>query len=730
MKNLSLLVMLLLGQRLFAFQGPILVYKNKKATVERRIDDLLKRMTLDEKILQLNQQTVGDNNNPNNNGYQKPAFPDGIGSLICFSSDPAFRNTVQKRAMEQTRLGIPILFGYDVIHGFRTIFPISLAQGCSWNPALVKEACAIAAKETKLSGIDWTFSPMIDVARDPRWGRVSEGYGEDPYTNAQFGAASVKGYQGKKLSDAYSIAACLKHYIGYGMSEGGRDYHYADISAQSLWETYMVPYEAGVKAGAATVMSGFNDISGIPASANPYTLTQILKQRWKHDGFVVSDWGSVEQLIAQGVAKDRKEAGLKAFMAGVEMDMVDDIYRQNLKQLIAEKKVPISKIDDAVKRVLRVKFRLGLFDNPYTQIVDQRYLQPESKALAQKLAAECMVLLKNNGHILPIGPNIKQIALIGPLAKDQEDLLGNWAAHGAATDVESVFDGMVKEFGQKAQINYANGCEIEGDDESGIDEAVNIAKKSDIIVICLGEKKNWTGENASRSTIALPVIQEKLVKALKKLNKPIILVLSNGRPIELVRLEPMSDAIIEMWQPGVAGGSVLSSILSGRINPSGKLDITFPLTTGQIPTYYNMRQSARPYAGKYQDIPNDPLYWFGHGLSYTDFNYGTIHLSAFKVHKNEKLIATVEVTNTGKVPGKETVLWYILSHASSISRPMKELKYFEKREIESSGKYVFKFELDPERDLSFPDADGQRHLEAGDFYIQAGNQKIKFELTD
>ncbi len=731
MKFFTLLAPLLFVQSIYVTKPPAApLYKDKNAPIERRIEDLLKRMTLDEKILQLNQQTVGDNNNPNNNGYQKPAFPAGIGSLIYFSTDPVFRNTLQKRAVEETRLGIPVLFGYDVIHGYRTIYPISLAQGCSWNPALVEEACSVAAKETKLSGIDWTFSPMIDVARDPRWGRVSEGYGEDPYTNAVFGVASVKGYQGKKLSDTYSIAACLKHYIGYGLSEGGRDYHYADISAQSLWETYMVPYEAGVKAGAATLMSGFNDISGIPASANPYTLTQVLKQRWGHDGFVVSDWGSVDQLIAQGVAKDRKEAGLKAFMAGVEMDMVDGIYQQNLQQLITENKVPMAKIDDAVRRVLRVKFRLGLFDHPYTAIVGQRYLQPESKAVAQKLAEESMVLLKNNQHVLPLNINIKQIALIGPLAKDQVDLLGNWSAQGLAKDAETVFDGVTKEFGQKAQINYAKGCDFEGTNESGIAEAVNSARKSDVIVVCLGEKKTWSGENSSRSTIALPAVQEKLVQELKKTGKPIVLVLASGRPLELVRLEPMADAVIEMWQPGVAGGTALASILSGRVNPSGKLDITFPLTSGQIPTYYDMRQSARPNSGKYQDIPTEPLYWFGHGLSYTSFSYGAISLSSAQIHKNQKLVATVEVTNSGAVAGKETALWYISSHASSVSRPMKELKYFEKKEINAGGKYIFRFELDPMRDLSFPDADGKRHLEAGDFYLQAGDQKIKFELVE
>lgn len=704
------------------------VYKNKNVSIERRIDDLLGRMTLDEKIQQLTQLTVGDNNNPNNTGYQKPDFPAGVGSLICFSSDPVFRNAIQRRAMEETRLGIPILFAHDVIHGFRTIYPISLAQGCSWDPELVKQACAMAAKESKLSGIDWTFSPMIDIARDPRWGRVAEGYGEDPYTNAVFGSASVKGYQGNKLSDPYSIVACLKHYVGYGRSEGGRDYHYSDVSAQSLWETYLVPYDACIKAGAFTVMSGFNDISGIPASANPYTLTTILKQQWGFKGFVVSDWGSVDQLVAQGVAEDKMEASSKAINAGVDMDMEDNVYGPTLKQLITDKKVSMIRINDAVKRVLWVKFNLGLFDKPYAPVVEQRYLQPDSKNTALHLAEESIVLLKNKQNILPLGTNIKHIAVIGPLAKDRANLLGSWSAHGDANDVISIFDGLEKEFGKQAQISYAKGCNTDGDDESGLNEAVSVAKNSDVIVVCLGEQNGWSGENASRSTIALPAIQEKLVQELKKTGKPIVLVLANGRPLELARLEPISDAIVELWQPGITGGDALAAILSGKVNPSGKLDITFPLTSGQIPTYYDMRQSARPTSGKYQDISTEPLYWFGYGLSYTNFAYSPINLSATKLAKGQKLIATVEVTNTGSVDGKEAVLWYISSHASSISRPLKELKYFEKKEIGVGNKSIFKFEIDPMRDLSFPDAEGKRHLEPGNFILQAGNQKVTFEL--
>jgi len=731
---LSLISILLVAQLLVSAQTKNTVYKDKNAPIEARIKDLVSKMNLDEKILQLNQYTYGINTNVNNIGDEIKDTPAGIGSLIYFSADPVLRNTIQKKAMEESRLGIPILFGFDVIHGFRTVYPISLAQACSWNPGLVTEAATVAAKEAKLSGIDWTFSPMIDVARDPRWGRVAEGYGEDPYTNAVFGVATVNGYQGKKLSDTYSIAACLKHFVGYGKSEGGRDYRYSDISNQSLWETYLPPYEACVKAGAATLMSSFNDISGVPGSANPYTLTEILKKRWKHDGFVVSDWNAIEQLIAQGVAIDRKEAGYKAFVSGVEMDMKDNIYVENFKQLIAEKKIPMSNIDDAVSRVLRVKFRLGLFDKPYSDVVPEasRYLSPESKVIARKLASESMVLLKNEGNTLPLSTAIKQVALVGPMAADKANLLGAWSYNGKESDVESISEGLEKEFGQSLKINIAKGCDFDGRDESGFAEAVALAQKSDVVLVCIGEKKEWSGENASRSTIALPAIQEKLVQELQKTGKPIVLILSNGRPLELVRLEPLANAIIEIWQPGVCGGSALAGILSGKINPSGKLAITFPLTTGQIPTYYNMRQSARPSGGQgnYQDISTEPLYWLGHGLSYTTFNYGEPKPSATKIKKSEKLTVEVEVTNSGKVSGTETVLWYISDPACSISRPMKELKYFEKKELAAGAKVTFKFVIVPNRDLSYVDSDGKRFLEAGDYYVIVNNQKVKFEIIE
>lgn len=733
-RKLILLYLLILVQVSVTAQNGFknAIYKQKDAPVEDRVNDLLSKMTLEEKILQLNQNIGGYNNDEYKIAELIKTIPPEIGSLIYFDANPVWRNSIQKKAMEKSRLGIPILFGFDVIHGYRTVYPISLAQACSWNPALVTQAAAIAAKEAKLSGIDLTFSPMLDVARDGRWGRVSEGYGEDPYTNAIFGVATVKGYQGNSLSDRYSIAACLKHYVGYGRSEGGRDYHSSEISRQSLWETYLVPFEACVEAGAASVMSAFNDISGVPASANHYTLTHVLKNKWKFDGFVVSDWGALTKLIAQGVAKDKKEAGLKAFNAGVDMDMFDSIYYKYLDELLIEKKISMERIDDAVARILRVKFRSGLFDNPYTEFVNEsdRYLHAESKAIVQKLAAESMVLLKNNPKTLPIKSSVKQIALIGPIAKDKANIIGGWEGHGKAADVESIYEGLVKEFGKNVILNYAKGCDFDSTDESGFREAVLAAEKSDLILVCLGERLRWTGENASRSTLALPAIQEKLVFELKKTGKPIVLILSNGRPLELIRLEPQVDAIIEMWQPGICGGTALAQILSGKINPSGKLSMTFPLTTGQIPVYYAMRQSGEPNSGKYQDIPTEPLYWFGHGLSYTTFEYGTVKISSERIKKTEKLIAEVEVTNTGEMAGSETVHWYISDPSCSVSRPMKELKFFEKKELAKGEKSVFRFEIDPERDLSYTDDNGNQLLETGDFYVIVNNQKTKFEIID
>ena len=707
------------------------MYKDAKAPIEKRIDDLISRMTLEEKILQLNQYTLGRNNNVNNVGEEVKKVPSEIGSLIYFDINPELRNSMQKKAMEESRLGIPIIFGYDAIHGFRTIYPISLGQACSWNPGLVEQACAVSAQEARMSGVDWTFSPMIDVARDPRWGRVAEGYGEDPYTNGVFAAASVRGYQGDDMSAENRMAACLKHYVGYGASEAGRDYVYTEISAQTLWDTYLLPYEMGVKAGAATLMSSFNDISGVPGSANPYIMTEILKKRWKHDGFIVSDWGAVEQLKNQGLAATKKDAARYAFNAGLEMDMMSHAYDRYLKELVEEGKVTMAQVDESVRRVLRVKFRLGLFERPYTPVTNEkdRFFRPQSMAVAAQLAAESMVLLKNDNQILPL-TNKKKIAVVGPMAKNGWDLLGSWCGHGKDTDVEMLYDGLTAEFGGDAELRYAMGCKPQGNDRSGFAGALDVARWSDVVIVCLGEMLTWSGENASRSTIALPQIQEELVKELKEAGKPIILVLSNGRPLELNRMEPLCDAILEIWQPGINGARSMAGILSGRINPSGKLAMTFPYSTGQIPIYYNRRKSGRGHQGFYKDITSDPLYPFGHGLSYTEFKYGTVTPSATKVKRGDKLSAEVTVTNTGARDGAETVHWFISDPYCSITRPVKELKHFEKQLIKAGETKTFRFDIDLERDFGFVNEDGKRFLEAGEYHILVQGQTIKIELID
>ena len=707
------------------------LYKDAKAPIEKRIDDLISRMTLEEKILQLNQYTLGRNNNVNNVGEEVKKVPSEIGSLIYFDINPELRNSMQKKAMEESRLGIPIIFGYDAIHGFRTIYPISLGQACSWNPGLVEQACAVSAQEARMSGVDWTFSPMIDVARDPRWGRVAEGYGEDPYTNGVFAAASVRGYQGDDMSAENRMAACLKHYVGYGASESGRDYVYTEISAQTLWDTYLLPYEMGVKAGAATLMSSFNDISGVPGSANPYIMTEILKKRWKHDGFIVSDWGAVEQLKNQGLAATKKDAARYAFNAGLEMDMMSHAYDRHLKELVEEGKVTMAQVDESVRRVLRVKFRLGLFERPYTPVTNEkdRFFRPQSMAVAAQLAAESMVLLKNDNQILPL-TNKKKIAVVGPMAKNGWDLLGSWCGHGKDTDVEMLYDGLTAEFGGDAELRYAMGCKPQGNDRSGFAGALDVARWSDVVIVCLGEMLTWSGENASRSTIALPQIQEELVKELKEAGKPVILVLSNGRPLELNRMEPLCDAILEIWQPGINGARSMAGILSGRINPSGKLAMTFPYSTGQIPIYYNRRKSGRGHQGFYKDITSDPLYPFGHGLSYTEFKYGTVTPSATKVKRGDKLSAEVTVTNTGARDGAETVHWFISDPYCSITRPVKELKHFEKQFIKAGETKTFRFDIDLERDFGFVNEDGKRFLEAGEYHILVQGQTVKIELID
>lgn len=704
-------------------------YRDASAPVDARVEDLLRQMTLHEKVMQLNQYTLGRNDNVNNIGEAVKNIPAEIGSLIYFDTDPELRNAMQKRAVEQSRLGIPIIFGYDDIHGFKTLYQISLGQACSWNPELVERMCAHSAREARWSGVDWTFSPMIDVARDPRWGRVAEGYGEDPYVNGVFGAATVRGYQGAGLTSQDAVASCLKHFVGYGASEAGRDYVYTEISRPTLWNVYLYPYKMSVDAGAVSLMSAFNDISGVPASANHYTLTEILRERWGFDGLMVSDWDAVKQLINQGYCANLKEASATALEAGVDMDMMSHGYDRYLEELVEEGKVPEAVVDEAVRRVLRVKFRLGLFENPYTpeSTPEERFFRPEAMQTASELAAESMVLLKNDG-ILPL-KGIKRLAVIGPLAKNGSDLRGNWRGHSEAGEIDVFYDAIVREF-PDVEVRYAEGCEVEGKKADKINDIVELAKWADAVVLCLGEKLNWSGENTSRTSIALPNGQQALLSTVSMAGKPVVVTLTNGRPLELCHIVPFAKAIVETWQPGCNGASALAGILSGRINPSGKLAITFPYVTGQIPIYYNRHKSGRRGTqGIYKDgMPTEPLYSFGHGMSYTTFEYGE-PVVAGTASLDAPFTVEVSVSNTGAVDGKEAVLWYVSDpYCSVLTRPEKELKFFEKKMIEAGATEVFRFEVDPSRDLGYLDADGRYFVEPGEYHIIVGDKDLKLDL--
>lgn len=732
-KQLKLILLLLpsvlmVSSNLCAKNEGKMLYKDAKAPIEERIDDLLSRMTLKEKVMQLNQYTLGRNNIENNKGEEVKEIPAEIGSLIYFPTDPELRNRMQRHAMKDSRLGIPILFGYDAIHGFRTIFPIPLGQACSWNTELVEKACRVSAQECRMSGVDWTFSPMIDVSRDPRWGRVAEGYGEDPYANGVFAKASVKGYQGANLANGMSVAACLKHYVGYGASEAGRDYVYTEISRQTLWDTYLPPYKMGVDAGAATIMSSFNDISGVPGSANHYTLTEVLRNKWNYKGMVVSDWGAIMQLQSQGLAKDLKDAGMYAMNAGLDMDMMSHSYDAYLEALVNEGKVSLASVDEAVRRVLRVKFQLGLFENPYTPTSksSERFLKSESMQIASQMATESMVLLKNNG-ILPL-KGVGKIAVMGPMADNAHDMLGCWWGHGENKDVVKLLTGINQEFGKSAEVRYISGCDFDGDDQSDFSQAKELAKWADVVILCMGEKGSWSGENNSHAKIELPEIQQQLIEIVHKAGGKIVLALASGRPVILGSAVQASDAILEIWHPGILGGEALAGILSGRYNPSGKLAMTFPYSQGQIPIYYNRRNSARRHQGFYKDMTSEPLYPFGYGLSYTHFTYGVPVADKLTVSKDDHFSITIPVTNDGGMNGKEAVLWYVSVPYSSITRPCKELKFFEKKMIRKGETVNYVFDVDVERDLGYVDDQGHRFVEAGEVSILVGGQKLKIHI--
>jgi beta-glucosidase len=709
-------------------------YRRADLPVEQRIADLLGRMTLEEKIDQLHQCGVGDTN-PNNLAARGDQFRPTYGSFIIggpWETVLATRNAIQRQAVAGSRLGIPALFGSDVIHGYRTITPTPLAQACSWNPELVRQGCAMAAAEARAHGIDWTFAPMVDHCVDPRWGRIAETFGESPYAASVYSAASVRGFQGEKFGGTASIAACLKHFVGYGASEGGRDYAYTEISPQTLWEKHLPPFEAGVRAGARTVMSAFNDLNGTPASAHAHTLTGILRHRWGLTGPVVSDWASVAQLMNQGFAADGAEAAEKALNAGVDIDMAAGLYREHLAALVAAGRVKLATIDEAVRRVFRLKFEFGLFEHPYTEtnaLTAPATLNADNLALVEELAARSIVLLKNNGA-LPLAATARRIALLGPLCAISEPLLGYWAQQGQPVETPSIADALKERLPAGVALRVEPGCSIQGAATDDLAPALAAARESDLVILCVGEEGWMSGENASRTTLRLAGRQEELVQVVLATGKPVVLVIVSGRPIELQAFEGKVNAIVAAWEGGSRAAAALADILTGRRNPSGRLAVTWPRTAGQIPLYHNMRPRARTGdEGAYRDMPTTPLYEFGHGLGYTTFTYSPLRLNRAEVKNDGKLVAEITVTNTGKREGVETVFWFIRDPAASITRPLKELKHFEQAVLAPGASRVFQFEIEPMRDLSFPDGDGRRILEPGEIILTAGGSSARFNVA-
>jgi beta-glucosidase len=706
-------------------------YRRTDLPIEERVSDLLGRMTLAEKLDQLHQCGIGDTN-PNNLAQRADEFRPTYGSFIVGGPPDkllATRNALQRRAVEESRLGIPALFAADVIHGYRAILPIPLAQACAWDPALVERGAALAAAEARAHGIDWTFAPMVDHCVDPRWGRIAETFGESPYAASVFAAAAVRGFQGAQLGGPASVAACLKHYVGYGASEGGRDYVYTEIAPQTLWEMHLPPFAAGVKAGARSVMSAFNDLNGVPTSANPYTLTEVLRHRWGFQGVVVSDWASVAQLVNQGHAADGAEAAQKAIAAGVDIDMSSGLYRGEIPGLLAAHRLDQATVDEAVRRVLRLKFELGLFEHPYASANALTGAAPNSEqlSLAEDFAARSIVLLKNAGALPLTG--IKRLAVVGPLAVVGGPLLGCWAQQGRWQETPSIADVLRERRPTGITLAVEEGCSIQGDPKDNLAAALAAAAWADLTVLCVGEEGWMSGENASRTTLRLAGRQEELVRGVLAAGKPVVLVIVSGRPIDIHEFEPRLNAIVAVWGGGSRGGAAVADVLFGRRNPSGRLAVTWPRTAGQIPLYHNMRPRARPGdEGAYRDFPTTPLYEFGHGLGYTTFAYSDLRLDHPEVARTGRLTAEVTVTNTGAREGTETVFWFIRDPAATITRPLKELKHFEQATLAPGASRVVRFEIEPARDLAYPDADGHPLLDPGEIILMAGGLHASFRV--
>ncbi|MFH0757883.1 MAG: beta-glucosidase BglX [Bacteroidota bacterium] len=702
------------------------------AALDRKVDSVLSLMTLEEKLGQLTLYTSDwDVTGPTMREDYLEEIRSGRCGNIFNAHTVAYNRKLQRIAVEETRLGIPLLFGYDVVHGHRTIFPIPLGEACSWNLELMEKSARLAAREAAASGLTWTFAPVVDISRDPRWGRVSEGNGEDSYLGSLIAAARVRGFQGEDLSDPYTLAACIKHFAAYGAPVAGRDYNTVDMSEIAFRQDYLPPYQAGVAAGAVTVMASFNELFGVPASASPYLMTRILREEWGFKGFVVTDYTGIDELRLHGVAAGRRQAGILALRAGVDMDMQSAIYMENLQGALEDGGITPEETDRAVKRVLRVKFQLGLFDDPYRYLDDQRESsEVHSKEImehALQSARESVVLLKNEAFkgspILPLA-SPRRIALIGPLADNQVDLLGSWHGAGDIGRVVTLRTGLEKKF-PGATISYAHGCGFEGDDTSGFGEALRLARSSDMVVLAIGESQDRSGEAASRSEPGLPGVQEELALELVKTGTPVVVLIMAERPLVFPLLNEKAPAILYAWHPGTRGGDALAEILSGNYNPSGKLVMSIPRSVGQIPVYYNAKPTGRPmdpgnkFTSKYLDVPNSPLYPFGYGRSYTTFDYGPMELSSQSMGWNDTLVVRVTVRNTGTRAGEEVVQLYTRDVVGSLTRPLKELKGFQKIYLEPGASKVLQFRL-AAGDLAFVNGKLERMAEAGEFRVMVG----------
>jgi beta-glucosidase len=705
---------------------------NRSSAIERKIDSLLSMMTLEEKVGQLVQVSGNFNNGEGRNTLtpeQIQMIRQGrVGSFLNVFGAAATRE-VQRIAIEESRLKIPLLFGFDVIHGYLTTFPIPLAEASTWDPALIEKAERVAAVEATAAGIHWTFAPMVDIARDPRWGRIAEGAGEDPYLGSCMAAARVRGFQGKDLAAESSLMACAKHFAGYGGAEGGRDYNTVDISERTLREVYLPPFKAAVDAGAGTLMSSFNEISGIPSTANVKLITNTLRGEWGFDGFVVSDWNSVGELINHGVASDPAEAAVLGLKAGVDMDMESYCYQETLATAVRDGRVSESELNEAVRRILQAKFRLGLFDNPYKNCdvnrEQQDILTAEHRRIAREVAQRSIVLLRNEGHVLPLRKDLKSVAVIGPLADDTAAPLGPWKQNGRPEDVVSVLSGIKAKLSDGTSVLYAKGCELEGSSKPAIEEAAEIAKKVDAVIMVVGETADMSGEGASRSSLNLPGDQEELVKVMLTIGKPLVVVLMNGRPLAIPWIAGNVPAIIETWFLGVECGNAVANVLFGDVNPSGKLPVTFPRAVGQLPVYYNHKNTGRPAddhqrnTSRYIDLPSTPLYPFGYGLSYTSFSYSQFQLGSTTMEPGDSVVVSVVVKNTGNCQGEEVVQLYLHDEVGSVTRPVKELKAFQCISLTPGQSRQVSFTLTPEQ-LKFYDRWMRWSVEPGKFKVYVG----------